>query len=190
MNSIYLAGPIDMVTVEHARGWRESLAKKFPQVLFYLPTHAYANTSVEQAMRVERYNRAAVLASDGILVNLLAERPSVGTVRELEFAVASGIPAVVVASRVLADKSIALHDVPKLTDLEDAVLKLLELTEITGPFAVARPDLEEYRISMIAKDALSRCDLSDEHDPPGTAHYFKRDIRWLAFHLLAGRKLV
>lgn len=187
MTALYLAGPIDMVSKEQARGWRESLAAKFPQVLFYLPTHAYANASMEQAMRVERYNRAAVLASDGILVNLLAERPSVGTVRELEFAVSSGIPAVVVASRVLSDKSIALHDVPKLTDLEDGVFKLMELTTVmTG----LRPDLEEYRISMVTKDALRRCDLSDEHDPPGTAYYFKRDIRWLAFHLLSGRKMV
>ena len=114
MGKVYLAGAIAGLTYEKARyGWRKEAAEKLSQ--FYIETispmrgkdhlssedvlskNEYAKNPVTTKKGIVTRDRFDCLRSDMLLVNLLgAKSVSIGTMVELGWADANGIPMVVV----------------------------------------------------------------------------------------------
>lgn len=122
--SIYLAGPIDDISLDDARGWRQSIAAIAPVgVLFYTPVDAYLGVSEMTAEKLDMYNRHAIAASDAVVANLSGPGRGFGTIREIEFSVRLGKPTVVIGEL----KSLLTFDLDVVETDVEALNVALEL---------------------------------------------------------------
>ena len=119
---VYLAGPIDLVSSEEAKGWREELVLP-PGVLTVSPAHGYRGATLETAPDVDRVCRAMIRASDWVLANLCGEGLAVGTIREIEYAKSLG-KLVVVAWPLDREVPFMLHDTVLAPSPQDAMLTI------------------------------------------------------------------
>lgn len=91
---VYLAGPIDDVSVDEAMGWREQFSNivSFSGVSCYNPCGAfhmgrYVTLGVQQMVNI---NKMAIVNSDVVVANLAGTGKGIGTIREIEFAKSLG----------------------------------------------------------------------------------------------------
>lgn len=141
--SVYLAGPIDHVTIEKAREWREEIAEEFGTVLFFSPAHAYFNARVSSAEAVVNVNKHVIACCDGLLANL-RDQFSLGTIREIEFArslskpvaMSPRVPSSLAAGDLTQGDTLIeamtglLHEVMKVREIPKAMAVMLGLPEI------------------------------------------------------------
>lgn len=123
---IYLAGPVDDISLEDAKGWREELGQQAPSgVLFYSPVHAYVGTVTKATIQMaERINRTFIHACQGMIANMSGPGRGFGTIREIEFARLSGVPVVAIVNEPL--DSLLAYDVYMAMDVDDALTTILE----------------------------------------------------------------
>jgi dUTP pyrophosphatase len=112
---IYVAVPIDGVgrTIDepwgHVRDNIKAVVGNVPGVVGYYPSHAFTvGPHVTPNGGLERANRGALAACDGLVALLPAGVPSVGVPREIESAKAAGLPVAVVTDNA---RSYSLTDV-------------------------------------------------------------------------------
>lgn len=88
--SIYLAGPIDLAPPELATGWRTAAREIFGQyrIATFDPSAAWVGGTISQDTKfaVMKTDFAAILACEMVLAYLPYDVPSLGTIREIEFA--------------------------------------------------------------------------------------------------------
>lgn len=123
---IYLAGPIDDVTVEQASEWRQSLSADFRSVLFFNPHTAYRNATMATAELVQLMNWHAIQHSHGVLANLSGPGRGFGTIREIEYSRLHGKPVAVVSHEDLPIVSLMSHDLFMHIDVGAAMEDLLQ----------------------------------------------------------------
>lgn len=83
---LYLAGPVDGVSIEESSSWRELVSEEFPNVVFFMPNDAYRNITSESVAAADHMNRHAIKCSDAVVANLSGDGRGFGTIREIEFA--------------------------------------------------------------------------------------------------------
>lgn len=133
MNStlLYGAGPIDDVSREDALSWRTKLRELLPdRVVCYNPATAFdlvipdpeteAGVYRKVCAAVHRANDVVIMSSDVLLAYLDGPGLGLGTVREIELAVRSGVRVVVVRSE--GFRSFYAHDFETYPTLEDAAM--------------------------------------------------------------------
>lgn len=121
---VYLAGPIDDITVEEAFTWRAKIAEDWPDILFYNPVGAIMNGSHETAPAADTVNRAVIRASTILLANLTGPGRGFGTVREIEYA--SSLNHVLVAVAGDLDRTMMKYDLIVKETVNEALTKALE----------------------------------------------------------------
>lgn len=123
-NFVYLAGPIDQVEEEVALGWRFAVGEELAAngIASFNPYLAFHGTDRAHAERVRDINDTAILHSDVLLANLLPG-PSLGTIREIEFAKHMDIDVVIIGKR--AEESLYTFDCDIVTNLEEAVTMII-----------------------------------------------------------------
>jgi nucleoside 2-deoxyribosyltransferase len=136
--TIYLAGPIDDVSIEEACAWRDQVASLAPAgCLLFNPVAAWQGVSPLTAAAVAFGDRCAIVNCDGVLANLAGPGRAFGTIREIEFARNHGKP-VAVAAGEKALTSCFAHDVYQEETLEEALMALIQAIrekQDTPPFA-------------------------------------------------------
>lgn len=122
---IYLAGPIDGISPEEARGWREDLAAITPSgVLLFNPCTAYHGVNAMTAKGADHINRHVIAHSSAVIANLSGPGRGFGTIREIEFArYCDKIVSVVVESPL---DSLLAYDVHQALSTEEALEFVLE----------------------------------------------------------------
>ena len=84
---IYLAGPIDGVSIEDACAWREDLARHAPVgVVLFNPATAFHNVNKQTIQGADAVNRMVIQMSSAVVANLSGPGRAFGTMREIEFA--------------------------------------------------------------------------------------------------------
>lgn len=132
---VYLAGPIDGVQRQEALDWREDVSQRLNQagVSTFSPAHAFSvvhfggdNPSNEVTARaVTKINRYAIGQSSVVLAYLPKDRITIGTIREIEYAVSIGKPVVVLVER--TDVSfLSLYDTIQVSGWDEAVGAVIE----------------------------------------------------------------
>lgn len=122
---IYLAGPIDGVSIEEACGWREELAKEAPAgALLFNPATAWHGVSGVTAAAADIGNRFIIERCSGVVANLAGEGRAFGTIREIEYARHCGKGVAVVVDRPL--DSVLAHDVMQAETPIGALQQLME----------------------------------------------------------------
>ncbi len=121
---VYLAGPMDCVSVNEAIEWRVILS----EVLNDGGISTFSPTAFRTAKGGEKVTRAindmAIFHSDLVIANLLSSRPSFGTIREIEYAVQMEKPVIVIWPR---EENIPLYayDVTVVYDMDGALRKVM-----------------------------------------------------------------
>ena len=140
---VYLAGPIDGVQREEALDWREDVSQCLNHragISTFSPAHAFSvayfggnspsNKATAQA--VTEINRYAISQSSVVLAYLPKDRITIGTLREIEYAISIGKPVVVLIEH--ADISfLSLYDTIQVSDWDEAVGAVIEVL-LTGSF--------------------------------------------------------
>jgi len=132
---VYLAGPIDGVQRQEALDWREEVSQRLNQagISTFSPAHAfsvaYLSSSVPSSKAVARavteINRYAISQSSVVLAYLPKDRTTVGTIREIEYAVSIGKPVVVPVKHANAS-FLSLYDTIQVFDWDEAVGAVIE----------------------------------------------------------------
>lgn len=127
MRCVYLAGPIDAVTRADAMGWRDQVSGILARqdIATYNPCAAFAGGSLLTADVIDKINRTAIQSCDAVLARMTEKAPSVGTPREIEFAVSLRKPVVVWADNDQWKRHLAAYDIAMAFTAEDAVEFLL-----------------------------------------------------------------
>lgn len=100
---VYLAGPIDQVSVEESTKWREVAAQALEEVAITVsPRGMVAGGAVNDGSAVMALCRAVVPLCSHILTYLPRGVPALGTIREIEYARGLGLPVHVVGDWVSA----------------------------------------------------------------------------------------
>lgn len=129
---VYLAGPIDDVPFDGASGWRAKAAAALqrrgmssynPMAAFHLVFTEHSQFVIH-ANAVDAINRAAIKHSSAVLAYLNGPGAAIGTAREIEFAVANGIPVVAVYT---GPPRVALHDVHTCDSIEEAADRIADI---------------------------------------------------------------
>jgi nucleoside 2-deoxyribosyltransferase len=131
---VYLAGPVDGVQRQEALDWRENVSQRLNQadISTFSPAHAFSvvyscgNSLPNKvtARAVTEINRYAISQSSVVLAYLPKDRITIGTIREIEYAVSIGKPVVVLVER--TDISfLSLYDTIQVSDWDEAVEALL-----------------------------------------------------------------
>ncbi len=138
---VYLAGPIDGVQRQEALGWREEVSQRLNQagISTFSPAHAfsvvYLSSNVPPnkaaARAVTEINRYAISRSSVVLAYLPKDRTTVGTIREIEYAVSIGKPVVVLVERTNVS-FLSLYDTIQVSDWDEAVDAVIEAVEAAG----------------------------------------------------------
>lgn len=90
---IYLAGPIDGISLEDASGWRDQLMADAPSgVLCFNPVTAWKGVSKLTAPAMDAGNRLIIRHCSGMVAKLDGPGRGFGTIREIEFASYHNIP--------------------------------------------------------------------------------------------------
>ncbi len=132
---VYLAGPIDRVQRQEALNWREDVSRRLNQagVSTFSPAHAFSviyfggniPSNKATARAVTEINRCAIRQSSVILAYLPKDRTTIGTIREIEYAVSIGKPVVVLIE--CTDVSfLSLYDTIQVSDWDEAVGAVIE----------------------------------------------------------------
>lgn len=139
---VYLAGPVDGVQRQEALDWRESVSQCLNQagVSTFSPAHAFSvvyfgsnspsNKATAQA--VTEINRYAISQSSVVLAYLPKDRITIGTIREIEYAISISKPVVVLVERTDVP-FLSLYDTIQVSDWNEAVSAVGEAL-LTGPF--------------------------------------------------------
>lgn len=127
---VYLAGPVDGVQRQEALDWRENVSRRLNQagISTFSPAHAFSvvyfggNSSSNQATAraVTEINRYAISQSSVVLAYLPKDRITIGTIREIEYAVSIGKPVVVLIERT-DTPFLSLYDTIRVSDWDEAV---------------------------------------------------------------------
>lgn len=151
---VYVATPIDGVSKEvpaselawrHVRDNVRAVVGNVPGVVGYYPAHAFTvGPHVEAFPALERANRGALAASNGLVALLPRGVPSVGVPREIEAARAMGLPVAVVTDN---DASYSLTDVPQF---EVSIPGLRSATNYIREEALHRVGIGRLRHNEIA----------------------------------------
>lgn len=139
---VYLAGPVDGVQRQEALDWRESVSQCLNQagVSTFSPAHAFSvvyfggngPSNKATARAVTEINRYTISQSSVVLAYLPKDRITIGTIREIEYAVSIGKPVVVLVER--TDVSfLSLYDTIQVSDWNGAVGAVIEVLR-TDPF--------------------------------------------------------
>jgi len=136
---IYLAGPVDGVQRQEALDWRENVSQRLNRagISTFSPAHAFSvvyfggNSPLNKATAraVTEINRCAIRQSSVILAYLPKDRITIGTIREIEYAVSIGKPVVVLIERT-DTPFLSLYDTIRVSDWDeavDAVIKALPI---------------------------------------------------------------
>ncbi len=139
---VYLAGPIDGVQRQEALDWREDVSQRLNQAgaSTFSPAHAFSvvyfggnsPSNKVTARTVTGINRYAINQSSVVLVYLPKDRITIGTIREIEYAVSIGKPVVVLVERTDVP-FLSLYDTIQVSDWDEAVGAVIEVL-LTGPF--------------------------------------------------------
>lgn len=123
---IYLAGPIDDVSGEEARGWRQHLADVAPTgVLFFNPATAWGNAGPATAQALDYGNVHVLQRCDGLLANLMGPGRGFGTTMETERARIMGKP-VAIAQGDFPIVSLCAHNFILKETVEEAFDALID----------------------------------------------------------------
>jgi len=112
VNWIYLGGPIDAV-FDGGKEWRQVVGTELRRAGYncFDPFGAYHfNCSSSGSSELDRINRYALLQCDLLLIYIDREQFTVGTFREMEFAVQNGVPVKVLINNSMRHH-VAFHDV-------------------------------------------------------------------------------
>jgi len=139
---VYLAGPVDGVQRQEALDWRENVSQRLNQadISTFSPAHAFSvvysggNSLPNKvtARAVTEINRYAISQSSVVLAYLPKDRTTIGTIREIEYAVSIGKPVVVLVERTDIP-FLSLHDTIQVSDWDKAVDAVIEAL-LTGLF--------------------------------------------------------
>ena len=139
---VYLAGPIDGVRRKEALDWREDVSQRLNRVGIstFSPAHAFFavyfdNNSLSNkvmARAITRINQCAINQSSVVLAYLPKDRTTIGTIREIEYAVSIGKPVVVLVERTDIP-FLSLYDTIQVSDWDEAVSAVID-TLLTGSF--------------------------------------------------------
>ena len=139
---VYLAGPVDGVQRKEALDWREDVSQRLNQtgVSTFSPAHAFSVTcfgggspsNKATARAVTEINRYAISQSSVVLAYLPKDRITIGTVREIEYAISIGKPVVVLVERTDIP-FLSLYDTIQVSDWNEAVGAVIEVLR-TDPF--------------------------------------------------------
>jgi len=139
---VYLAGPIDGVQRQEALGWRENASRRLNQagISTFSPAHAFSvvyfvssNSPLNEATAraATEINRYAIRQSSVVLAYLPKDRITIGTIREIEYAVSIGKPVVVLVER--TDVSfLSLYDTIQVSDWDGAVGAVIDTLHCRG----------------------------------------------------------
>lgn len=139
---VYLAGPVDGVQRKEALDWREDVSQRLNQagISTFSPAHAFSvvyfggdspsNKAVARA--VTEINRYAISQSSVVLAYLPKDRITIGTIREIEYAITIGKPVVVLVERT-DTPFLSLYDTIQVSDWDEAVGAVIEAL-LNGPF--------------------------------------------------------
>ncbi len=139
---VYLAGPIDGVQREEALDWREGVSQYLNRtgISTFSPAHAFSvvyfnsngPSNKVTARTVTEINRYAISQSSVVLAYLPKDRITIGTTREIEYAISIGKPVVALVEH--ADVSfLSLYDTIQVSDWDEAVGAVIEVL-FTGSF--------------------------------------------------------
>jgi len=127
---VYLAGPIDGVQRQEALGWRENVSRRLNQagISTFSPAHAFSvvysvgsNSLNEATARAAtEINRYAIRQSSVVLAYLPKDRITIGTIREIEYAVSIDKPVVALIERT-DTPFLSLYDTIRVSDWDEAV---------------------------------------------------------------------
>ena len=140
---VYLAGPVDGVQRQEALDWREDVSQRLNQagVSTFSPAHAFSvvyfigsnsPSNKATARAVTEINRYAISLSSVVLAYLPKDRTTIGTIREIEYAVSIGKP-VVVLVECTDIPFLSLYDTIQVSDWDEAVGAVIEVL-LTGSF--------------------------------------------------------
>ena len=139
---VYLAGPVDGVQRQEALDWRENVSRRLNQasISTFSPAHAFSvvhfggNSPLNKAtaQAVTEINRCAIRQSSVVLAYLPKDRITIGTIREIEYAVSIGKPVVVLIERTDIP-FLSLYDTIQVSDWDEAVDAVIEAL-FTGQF--------------------------------------------------------
>jgi len=139
---VYLAGPVDGVQRQEALDWRENVSQRLNQadISTFSPAHAFSvvysgSNSLPNkvtARAVTEINRYAISQSSVVLAYLPKDRITIGTIREIEYAVSIGKPVVALVEHTDIP-FLSLHDVIQVSDWDEAVSAVIEAL-LTGLF--------------------------------------------------------
>jgi nucleoside 2-deoxyribosyltransferase len=132
---VYLAGPVDGVQRQEALDWREDMSQRLNQagISTFSPAHAFSvvhfggnsPSNKATARAVTEINRYAINQSSVVLAYLPKDRITIGTIREIEYAVSIGKPVVVLIEH--TDVSfLSLYDTIQVFDWDEAVGAVIE----------------------------------------------------------------
>lgn len=95
---IYLAGPIDGIPYSESMEWRTWLTNALPDYVFFNPAAPYKNVNnlPVEAHNICEINNKALEVSSVVVAYLNGEGRAIGTIREIEKAVVSRTPVVVI----------------------------------------------------------------------------------------------
>jgi len=139
---VYLAGPVDGVQRKEALDWREDVSQRLNRagVSTFSPAHAFSvvyfnsngPSNKVTAQAVTEINRYAISQSSVVLAYLPKDRITIGTIREIEYAISIGKPVVALVEH--TDISfLSLHDTIQVSDWDEAIGAVIEVL-FTGPF--------------------------------------------------------
>ena len=145
---VYLAGPIDDTSSDHAKHWRAEAS----QVLGRYGIHAFnpylaynlvPRTMMGVAKQVLAVNETAIRVSDAVIVNLAVPGKGIGSIREMDLAVRLGLPVAAVTGD--NHKRLALHDVNSFQSLADACEWLVK----TLSMGTVSPDIDNQAAGVV-----------------------------------------
>ena len=133
---VYLAGPVDGVQRQEALNWREDVSQRLNQagISTFSPAHAFSvvyfvgsnsPSNKATARAVTDINRYAISQSSVVLAYLPKDRTTIGTIREIEYAVSIGKPVVVLVEHTDIF-FLSLYDTIQVSDWDEAVNAVIE----------------------------------------------------------------
>ena len=139
---VYLAGPVDGVQRKEALDWREDVSQRLNRagISTFSPAHAFSVTyfggngpsNKVTARAVTEINRYAISQSSVVLAYLPKDRITIGTIREIEYAISISKPVVVLVEH--TDISfLSLYDTIQVSNWDEAIGAIIEIL-LTGSF--------------------------------------------------------
>ena len=138
---VYLAGPVDGVQRKEALDWRENVSQRLNQagISTFSPAHAFSVVysggdslpNKATARAVTEINRYVIRQSSVVLAYLPKDRTTIGTIREIEYAISIGKPVVALVEH--TDISfLSLYDTIRVSDWDGAVGAVIDTLHCRG----------------------------------------------------------